>query len=75
VYFGIGEIYSLYLKEYEKGLDNMCKAYTIYQEQNSPYSLDAGKIIGVIYSEMKKLGKEDKFNEILEEYNIEPDLN
>jgi len=75
VYFGIGEIYSLYLKEYEKGLDNMCRAYTIYQQQNSPYSLDAEKIIGVIYTEMKKLGLEDKFNDILEEFDIAPDLN
>jgi tetratricopeptide (TPR) repeat protein len=70
VYFGIGETYSLYLKEYEKGLENMCKAYSIYLEQKSPYSLDAEKIIGVIYTEMKKLGNEERFNEILEEYNI-----
>ena len=70
VYFGIGETFSLNLKEYEKGLENMCKAYTIYQEQKSPYSLDAEKIISVIYTEMKKTGKEDRFYEILGKYNI-----
>jgi tetratricopeptide (TPR) repeat protein len=75
VYFGIGETYSLYLKEYEKGLDNMCRAYTIYQEQKSPYSLDAEKIIVIIYTEMKKLGKQDRFYEILEKYNITLNLN
>ena len=75
VYFGIGETYSLYLKEYEKGLENMCKAYSIYLEQKSPYSLDAEKIIGLIYTEMKKLGNEDRFYEILEKYNITLHLN
>jgi tetratricopeptide (TPR) repeat protein len=75
VYFGIGETYSLYLKEHEKGLDNMCRAYTIYQEQKSPYSLDAEKIIVIIYTEMKKLGKQDRFYEILEKYNITLNLN
>jgi len=74
VYFGIGEIYSLYIKDYGKGLENICKAYNLYIEQKSPYRSDAEKIIGIIYNEMKKLGKEDQFNEILKENDITPDF-
>lgn len=70
VYYGIGETYSLYLKEYEKGLENMCKAYNLYIQQKSPYRADAEKIIGIIYSEMKKQEKEERFKTILKENNI-----
>jgi len=70
IYYGIGQIYALNLKDNEKGLDNLCKAYLIYIKQKSPYRTDAEKIIRIIYSEMKKQGKEDKFNEILKSNNI-----
>lgn len=70
IYYGIGQIYSLYLNDYEKGLDNMCKAYNMYIKQKSPYRTDAEKLINLIYSEMKKQGKEDTFNEILKSNNI-----
>lgn len=70
VYFGIGQVYAVFLNEHEKGLENMCKAYNLYIEQKSPYRTDAEKIIQFIYSEMKKKGKEDKFYEILKEHNI-----
>jgi tetratricopeptide (TPR) repeat protein len=72
VYYGIGQIYTFNLVDYEKGLDNMCKAYNLYIVQKSPYRTDAEKIIQTIYSEMKKQGKEDKFNEILKANNITP---
>jgi len=70
VYYGMGVTYALSLNEYEKGLENACKAYNIYVEQKSPYRSDAEKLINTIYSEMKKQGKETKFNEILEANNI-----
>ena len=70
VYYGIGNIYTINLKEYEKGLDYLCKAYNLYVEQKSPYRTDAEKFINLIYSEMKKQGKEEKFNEILKANNI-----
>ena len=70
VHYGIGNIYTNYLKEYEKGLDHLCKAYNIYIEQKSPYRTDAEKLIGISYREMKKEGKEAKFDEILEANNI-----
>lgn len=72
VYYGLGETYALYLKDYEKGLDNMCKAYTLYTAQKSPYRTDAEKIIGSIYSEMKRQNKLPRFNEILKENHISP---
>lgn len=70
IYYGIGQVYTLYLDEYEKGLDNMCKAYNLYIAQKSPYRSDAEKIISVVYAEMKKQGKEAKFWEILKQNNI-----
>lgn len=70
VFYGIGNIYANYLFDYEKALDYMCKAYTLYITQKSPYRTDAEKIIGTIYQEMKKQKKEDRFNEILKTHNI-----
>lgn len=70
VYYGIGETYALYLKDYEKGLDFMCKAYNMYIAQKSPYRADAEKIINMIFSELKKQGNEKRFYEILKENNI-----
>ncbi|CAN5872270.1 hypothetical protein BH11BAC4_BH11BAC4_04670 [soil metagenome] len=72
IYYGIGHVYTAYLNEYEKGLDNMCKAYNLYVELKSPYRTDAEKVMQLIYAEMKKQGKEERFNEILKEYNITP---
>lgn len=70
VFYGIGNVYATNLKEYEKGLENMCKAYNLYIDQKSPYRVDAEKIINIIYSEMKKQGKEEQFNKILEVNHI-----
>ncbi len=70
VFYGIGNIYATNLNDYENGLDNMCKAYTIYVQQKSPYRVDAEKIISLIYIEMKKQGKEEEFNKILKANNI-----
>lgn len=72
VFYGIGNIYANYVFDYEKGLDNLCKAYNIYVKQKSPYRTDAETLINVIYKEMKKQGKEALFNQILENNNISP---
>jgi len=48
----------------------MCRAYTYYIAQKSPYRTDAEKIINLIYSDMKKQGKETVFDEILKKNNI-----
>lgn len=72
VFYGLGDIYTFSLNDYEKGLDNMCKAYNKYVEQQSPYRSDAEKIISTIYSEMKKQNKLDRFNAILKENHINP---
>ena len=70
VFYGIGQMYSFHLNDNEKGLNNMCQAYNLYVEQKSPYRTDAEKIIQMIYEQMKKDGKEEKFNEILKANNI-----
>lgn len=69
-YYGIGRIYTFFKKDLEKGLDNMCKAYNLYTSKNSPYRVDAEKVISYICNEMKKNGQEDKFNEIIKANNI-----
>jgi tetratricopeptide (TPR) repeat protein len=70
IYYGIGNVYATNLQDYEKGLENMCKAYNMYVYLKSPYRTHAEKIISLIYVEMKKQGKEEKFNQILKDNNI-----
>ena len=70
VYYGIGMVYYSNKKDWENALDNMCKAYNIYVAQKSPYRSDAEQVINLIFKEMKKENKEDKFNQILKDNNI-----
>jgi len=70
VYYGIGNIYTQYLFEYEKALENLCQAYNLYVAQKSPYRTDAETLIQIVYREMKKQGKEALFNSILEKHHI-----
>ena len=70
VYYGIGQIYTQYLLNYEKALDNLCQAYNIYVEQKSPYRTDAEKLIQQVYNELKKQNKLPVFDEILKKYKI-----
>ena len=72
IYYGIGQIYSYYLNEYEKGLENMCKAYNLYVAHKSPYRSDAEQIINFLYGKMKDIGQESAFDKILEENSISP---
>lgn len=74
VYYGIGRVYSYYLNDPEKGLDNMCKAYNLYIKQKSPYRVDAETQISRIYVDMKKDNKTERFNEILKENGITADF-
>lgn len=73
VYYGMGQVYFTHLKNNEKGLDNICKAYKIYSEQKSPYRSDAETMIGYIYKSMKEENKSDRFKEILKSNNIKFD--
>lgn len=69
-FYGLGHLYIMELKEYEKGLNYMCKAYNKYIENNSPYRSDAETVISVAYQEMKKNNQEAKFIEILKQNKI-----
>ncbi|WP_196894383.1 tetratricopeptide repeat protein [Aureivirga marina] len=71
VFYGLGHVYYSFLKEDEKALDNMCKAYKLYIAQNSPYRSDAEKMIGFIYQSMKKENNLSKFDEILKKNKIQ----
>ncbi len=70
-YYGVGQSY-INLKEYEKALDYLCKAYNLYVKMGSPYRTDAENIIQLLYTELKKQGKEESFNKILQDNNIKP---
>ncbi len=72
IFYGIGQIQAINLQDYEKGLDNLCKAYNLYVERKSPYRTDAEKLINTIFAQMKQDGKEKQFNEILTKNNIRP---
>lgn len=72
VFYGIGQVCYQYTKEYEKSLQNMCKAYNLYVDQKSPYRSDAEKIVSLLYTEFKKGNKESRFYEILKENNLNP---
>lgn len=69
--YGIGRIYIFYKNEVPKGLDYMCKAYLKYIETNSPYRVDAEKIINHAFTELKKKNKTDVFYTILKDNNID----
>ena len=69
-YYGAAQTYLTGKQDLEQSLDYMCKAYNIYTKQSSPYRADAQNHIRYIYAEMKKAGKEDRFNEILSNNNI-----
>jgi len=68
--YGIGVIYYQNLKNNEKALDYMCKAYNKYTEMKSPYRTDAESIIRNIYQMMDKDGKKEEFLKILKNNNI-----
>lgn len=70
VYYGTGNVYFNALKDDEKGLDYICKAYRIYTNQKSPYRTDAETLMGSIYKSMKDKGKIEKFKEILKKNNM-----
>jgi tetratricopeptide (TPR) repeat protein len=72
VYYGMGIIYFLNLNDSEAGLDNICKAYTIYVSEKSPYRSDAEKVINMIHAQMKKEKKEAAFDKILKDNQISP---
>lgn len=71
VFYGLANVYIMFTADYEKGVDNVSKAYKIYKEHNSPYRADAEKLLGVAYREMKDSGKEARFIEILKQNGIE----
>lgn len=71
VYYGIGNIYFSAIKDDEKALEYICKAYRIYSNQKSPYRTDAESIISSIYKNMKEKGQNKKFEGILKKNNIQ----
>ncbi|CAM4055185.1 tetratricopeptide repeat protein [Flavobacterium antarcticum] len=70
VFYGKGVVYYQNLKDYEKALDNICKAYNLYISHNSPYRTDAEKLIQNLYNEFKAKDQIAKFDTILKANNI-----
>jgi tetratricopeptide (TPR) repeat protein len=65
IYYGIGRISATHLGDYESALENICIAFSLYKEINSPDIKDAKQLIGLIYDAMKKNGDEERYNQIL----------
>lgn len=68
-YYGAGRTYYT-AGEYEKGVDNMFKAYVIYSETKSPYVNDAAKNLSFFYKDLKDKGKENIFKEMAKKNNV-----
>lgn len=71
-FYGSSLVYLNNEGDYENALTDMCRAYKLYVSARSPYRSDAEKVINMIYSLMKKEGKEKRFYEILEQYQLKP---
>ncbi len=68
-FYGLARMY-IFKDENEKGLDYACKAYQLYVAINSPYRVDAQKIMQEQYQNFKAQNKEATFYKILEQNNI-----
>ncbi|WP_172826798.1 tetratricopeptide repeat protein [Flammeovirga sp. SJP92] len=69
-YFGLSKM--LFLRgDYENALDNIFIAHRIYVEMNSNYAKDSEQIMGLMFSELKKLNKSDLIEKKAKEHNIE----
>ena len=47
--------------DYEKGVDNMCRAYVMYQDTNSPKKIEAQKNLAFYLDDLKEKGKFEIF--------------
>lgn len=72
IFYGMGQVNVVHLKNYEVGLDQLCRAYVLYVEAKSPYRSDAEKLIQFAFAEMKAAGKEKEFKEILARNGLNP---
>ena len=68
-YFGAGRTYYS-MNEYEKGVDNMFKAYILYNDVKSPYVNDALQNLQYYYSDLKEKGKEKIFEDMAEKNKV-----
>lgn len=59
-FFGAGRIFYI-AGDYEKGVDNMFKAYIMYSETQSPYLKDAQQNLAFYYDDLKEKGKFEIF--------------
>ncbi len=69
-YYGSGKT-NLVLKNYEIALRNTLISIILYHKQSSMKITDAETLLSVIYSKMKQENELEKFNQILNEYNVE----
>lgn len=68
-YYGISRI-QLTTEDYDNGLENIFKAYTIYSNTKSAYLTHAEEVLSVYYNHYKNTGKLEKFNKIAAANNI-----
>jgi len=68
-YFGAGRTYYI-INDFEKGTDNMFKAYKLYKVQKSPYVNDALQNLRFYYNDLKEKNKLDIFNQAAKNNNV-----
>lgn len=59
-YFDAGRQFYL-AGDYEKGVDNMCRAYVMYQDTNSPKKIETQKNLAFYLDDLKEKGKFEIF--------------
>jgi len=69
-YYGISRVYFMD-GAYENALENIFKAYFMYQELKSPYVRDAEQNIAFYYNELKEKNKSDIFEKVAKKYNVQ----
>jgi tetratricopeptide (TPR) repeat protein len=69
VFYGMAQMYITMGKK-EEALENICKAYALYVENNSPFRVDAEKIINRLYALYKKDDNTKEFHKVTKSYGI-----
>jgi len=69
-YYGSGRIY-LILEDHEAALDNVMKAYVMYNEVNSPYARDAENKLSELYHILKENNNLDLFLKMAKKHKIQ----
>lgn len=69
-YYGSGRMYMV-MKNYEPALDNIMKAFVMYNQENSPYARDAEARLGELYQILNENNNLELFFKLAEKHDIQ----